>query len=61
MNTSKVKYTKDEEPLVMDNLNIDAIKATGHLKLFECGKKFSNNMDAMYKRACMENVGESTI
>ena len=58
MNTNKVKDTKDEEPLVTDNSNIEVIKAPGYFKLFECGKMFFNNLDLMYKHACMENAKE---
>ena len=50
VNTRKVKYKRDEEPLVMDIL---LIKAPGYFKLFECGKQFFNNMDATYERVCM--------
>ena len=53
VNTSEVKYTKDEEPSVMDIL---LIKAPGYFKLFECGKEFFNNLDAAYECACMENA-----
>ena len=49
-NTSKVKYAKDEEPLVTDNFNI---KAPGYFKLFKYGKSFFNNLDAMYYRDFM--------
>ena len=38
VNTSKVKYTKYEEPSVTDNSIIEVIKAPGSFKLFECGK-----------------------
>ena len=46
MNTNKVKDTKDEETLVMDNSNIEAIKALGCFKLFKCGEKSFNNLNA---------------
>ena len=58
MNTIKVKDTKDEEPLVTDNSKIEVIKDPGYSKLFECGKKFFNNLDATYERACMANAKE---
>ena len=48
MNKTKVKDTKYEEPLVTDNSKIEVIKALGYFKLFECGKKFFNNLDAAY-------------
>ena len=50
VNTSEVKYIKDEEPVVMD---IEVIKASGSFKVFQCGKQLFNNLDTMYKRACM--------
>ena len=56
VNTSKVKYTKDEEPLVTDNSKIKVIKALGYFKLFECGKKFFDNLDTTYKCACISNA-----
>ena len=42
VNASEVKDTKDEEPAVT---YIEAIKAPGYLKLFECGKELFNNLD----------------
>ena len=51
MNTGKVKYAKDEEPLVMDNSNI---KVLGYFKLFKCSKSVFNTLEATYKRACRE-------
>ena len=53
VDTSKVKYKRDEEPLVTDNSKIEVIKAPGYFKLSECSKKFFNNLDATYKLACM--------
>ena len=35
VDTKKVKYTKDEEPLFTDNSNIGLIKAPVYFKLFE--------------------------
>ena len=56
VNTSKVKYTKYEEPSVTDNSIIEVIKAPGYFKLFECGKKFFDNLDTTYKCACISNA-----
>ena len=56
MNMSKVKYTKGEESIFMDNSKIEAIKAQGYFKLFECGKKIFYNLDATYGRACVPNA-----
>ena len=47
VNMNKVKDTKDEEPPVRDNSNIEVIKAPGYFKPFECGKTFFKNLDAM--------------
>ena len=52
MNTSKVKYTKNKEPLIVD---ISLLKAPGYFKLFGCGKEFFNNLDMTHEHACMEN------
>ena len=38
--------TKDEEPLVTDNL---VINAPIYFKLFECGKNFLKNIDTTYE------------
>ena len=45
--------TKDEEPSVTDN---SVINAPSYFKLFECGKKLLNNIDATYEQACMANL-----
>ena len=49
VNTSEVKdamnETKDEEPSVTDN---SVINVPIYFKIFECGKKFLNNLDATY-------------
>ena len=49
VNTNKAKYTKDEEPPVTDNYNIEVIKAPGYFKIFECRKMFFNNLDSTYE------------
>ena len=59
VNTRKVKYTRDEELLVTDNYKIEVIKAPGCFKLFKCGKKFFDNLDVTYERACMANEKEN--
>ena len=52
INMSEIKYemdeTKYEEPLVTDNL---VINAPIYFKLLECGNNFLNNIDATYERA----------
>ena len=53
VNTITLKYTRHEEPLVTDNSKVEVIKVPGDFKLFKCGKNFSDNLDATYKRACM--------
>ena len=53
VNTSEVKYTKDEEPSITDSL---LIKAPGYLKLFECDKEFFKNLDATHECACTANA-----
>ena len=53
VNTSEVKYSKDEGPLVSD---ISLIKAPRYFKIFECGKDLFKNLDATYECACMENA-----
>ena len=58
VNMNEVKYKRDEEPLIMDNSTIEVIKAPGYFKLFDWGKKISNNLDMAYKRACMKNAKE---
>ena len=45
VNTRKVKCTKDEAP---SDTSILLIKALGYFKLFECGKKFFDDMDTTY-------------
>ena len=37
-------------------MDISLIKVLRYLKLFECGKEFFNNLEAMYEHACMANV-----
>ena len=44
--------TKDKEPLVTYK---SVINQPRYLKLFECGKKLLNNLDATYEQACMAN------
>ena len=44
--------SEDEEPLIADNT---VINETIYFNLFECGKKFLNNLDSTYERAFMEN------
>ena len=56
VNTINVKDTKDEEPLVTDIL---LIEAPGYFKLFEYGKVFFNNLDAVYEYVCMENSNDT--
>ena len=53
-NTNKEKFAIDEteyeEPSVTDN---KFIKELSFFNLFECGKKFLNNIDATCERACI--------
>ena len=44
--------TKDEELSVTDN---SVINTPSYFKIFKCGKNFLNNLNAMYKQACIEN------
>ena len=59
VNTSEVKDAMDEtkygESLVTDNSDINV---PIYFKLFECGKKFLNNLDATYEQAGMETSQE---
>ena len=54
-NTNKVKdaidETKDKETLVTDNPVTNELI---YFNLFECGKKFLNNINATCEQACME-------
>ena len=56
---SEIKYTKnetkDEEPLVMDN---SVINVPSYFKLFECGEKLLNKLDAICERVCMATLKE---
>ena len=52
-NTSEVKDTMDEEPLVT---GISLIKAAEYFKLFKCNEQFFNNLYLIYECSCMENV-----
>ena len=56
VNTIKVKDKKDDEPSVTDHSKTGLIKAIGCRKLFECSRKFFENLYATYPRACMENA-----
>ena len=58
MNTNKLKDTKDEEPSVIDDSNIEVIKVPGYFKLFEFGKKFFNNLGVAYEHVCMVHSKE---
>ena len=53
VNMNEVKDTNDEETLVTGFL---LIKVPGYFKPFDCGKDFSNNLDATYEHVCMENL-----
>ena len=45
--------------MVTDNSKIEVIKVLGYFKLFKCGKKFFEKLDATYERVCMENAKEN--
>ena len=57
INMSEIKYemdeTKYEEPLVTDNL---VINAPIYFKLLECGNNFLKNIDATYEQTCMATL-----
>ena len=60
INTNKEKYaidkTEDEEPSVTYN---PVIIEPRYFNLFECGKKFLNNLDATCECVCMETSNDN--
>ena len=56
VNTSKVKYKQDEEPLVT---YIESIKVPGYFEIFECGKQLFINLDVTYEGAFMASAKEN--
>ena len=61
VNNNKQKDKKYEEPLVMDNCNIEVIRVPGCFKLFECDKMFLNKLNATYKCAGVGNTKENYL